>query len=117
MSARAYLIDRFRGDATTLRDRAVALAGGAVLPGPDLTTSQHMADACATVVRLLESLPPTDEAHHEVAALRQLIPTLESQARAVTHLPVRAVYAGAVTRIREVEAAERAAEARSGDAP
>ena len=112
MSARAYLIDRFRGDAATLRDRSATLAGGTVLPGPDLATSRQMAEACSAVADLLDALPPAD-ADHEMEALLTLIPTLESRARGVGHPPVRAVFAGAITRIREVQAAH----ARSADAP
>lgn len=113
MSARAYLIDRFRGDAATLRDRTAALAGGAALPGPDLSTSQQMADACTIVAELLDAVPMAEDTDHEISALLALIPTLESRARTVSHPPVRSVYAGAVTRIREVQAAH----ARRDDAP
>ena len=113
MSARAYLIDRFRGDTETLRDRAASLGNGTTLPGPDLVTSQQMADACSSVVSLLETLPASPDADREVTELLTLIPSLEARARTVAHPPVRAVYVGAVTRIREVHAAHT----RNTDAP
>lgn len=106
MSARTYLIDRFRGDAATLRERAAALAGGAALPGPDLATSKQMAEACDAVVSLLQGIPTNGDDGGEMAALLDLIPTLESKLHTVTQPAVRAVFTGAVTRIREVHAAD-----------
>ena len=114
-TAREYLIHRFRGDAQSLRERTSSMQRGANLPGPDAATSGRMADACEAVVQLLEGIGPHEEVHDELAALVALIPLLEERAKAGGQVPpVRAVYAGAATRIREVEAAE--AKARATDA-
>ncbi len=114
-TAREYLIHRFRGDAQSLRERTTSLQRGANIPGPDAATSGRMADACDDVVQLLEGIGPHDDAQRELAALVALIPLLEDRAKAGGQVPpVRAVYAGAATRIREVDAAE--AKARSSDA-
>lgn len=111
-TAREYLIHRFRGDATALHDRVAALRTGATLPGPDESTSRRMADACTHVASLIEAVGAQETIDAELAALTALLPTLEHHARDSAASPaVRAVYAGAATRIREVEAAE--AKARS----
>jgi hypothetical protein len=115
-TAREYLMHRFRGDAHALRERTAALRQGTKIPGPDATTSGRMADACDVVVRLLEGLGSQDDVPREIAALVALIPHLEERARAsATIPPVRAVYAGAATRIREVETAEAQARAAARD--
>jgi hypothetical protein len=112
-TAREYLIHRFRGDAHVLRERTASLQRGSKIPGPDAATSARMADACDHVVQLLEQLGQHDDVESELAALVSLIPLLEERARAAGQLPpVRAVFAGAATRIREVETAE--AKARDG---
>lgn len=109
MNARTYLVDRFRGDAATLHERAAALAGGAAIPGPDLATSRQMAEACEAVVALVQLHGPTDtDAEDASSALLALIPTLDARSRAATHPAVRAVFAGAVARIRELHAADTA---------
>ncbi len=106
-TAREYLIHRFRGDAQSLRERMGALQRGANIPGPDAATSGRMAEACDAVVHLLEGIGVHDDMQSELAALAALIPQLDERAKAGAHSPpVRAVYAGAATRIREVEAAE-----------
>lgn len=111
-TAREYLIHRFRGDAQSLRERVTSLQRGARIPGPDATTSARMADACEAVVQLLEAIGPQDDIQRELAALAALIPALEERAKAsAQQAPVRAVYTGAATRIREVEAAETKAHA------
>lgn len=118
-TAREYLIHRFRGDAQSLRERMASQQRGAKIPGPDAATSARMADACDDVVRLLEGIGAHDDITTELAALVALIPPLEDRAKANGSLPpVRAVYAGAATRIREVEAAEAKAQtiAHAGDA-
>ena len=113
-TAREYLIHRFRGDAQSLRERMISLQRGAKIPGPDAATSARMADACDAVVQALEAIGAHDDIRHELAALAALIPHLEERAKASGQLPpVRAVYAGAATRIREVEAAE--AKAQTGE--
>jgi hypothetical protein len=113
-TAREYLIHRFRGDAQSLRERTASLQRGARIPGPDAATSGRMADACDAVVQLLEGIGMHPDGPHELAALAALIPQLEERAKVASQLPpVRAVYAGAATRIREVEAAE--ARARAGE--
>lgn len=115
-TAREYLIHRFRGDAQSLRERAASLQRGTSIPGPDAATSARMADACEAVVQLLEGIGQHDEVHRELTALAALIPQLEAQAKASGQLPpVRAVYAGAATRIREVEAAEAKGRANADD--
>lgn len=111
-TAREYLMHRFRGDAQSLRERMSALQRGANIPGPDAATSGRMADACDEVVQLLEGIGAHDDVPGELAALVALIPRLEERAKGGGQLPpVRAVYAGAATRIREVEAAEARADA------
>jgi hypothetical protein len=106
-SAREYLMHRFRGDAEVLRERVATMQRGTKLPGPDAATSRRMADACQDVVALLEAVPPHDDAAAELAAIVALVPQLEQKARDTATLPpVRAVYAGAATRIREVQDAE-----------
>jgi hypothetical protein len=104
---RAYLLDRFRTDGDTLRQRVSALRAGASQPGPDAAMSQRMATACDDVVAMIVAIPD-DEDHEVVAsALRALIPLLEQcAAQAAAAPPVRAVYVGAATRIREVVDAE-----------
>lgn len=111
-TAREYLMHRFRGDAEALTERVAAFQRGSKMPGPDASTSQRMADACAAVVALLEGIAPHDDAAAELAAITSLVPLLESKARDASSLPpVRAVYAGAATRIREVQQAEASAAA------
>ncbi len=113
MNPRAYLLERFETDAAVLRARATALRAGPPQPGPDAATSDRMAEACEDVVALLLSCPPRDDEQEAVAALVELLPMLEQRASAVdaaghcatargASAPVRAVYLGAATRIREV---------------
>ena len=113
-SARDYLVQRFRGDAQSLRERTAALQRGTTLPGPDAATSSRMADACDEVVALLEALAPHADATDELDAIVALVPVLEQRGKAsAVSPPVRAVFVGAATRIREVQAAEE----RGDDAP
>jgi len=118
-TAREYLIHRFRGDAQSLRERMSSLQRGVNMPGPDAKTSGRMADACDDVVQLLDAIGAHEDVQSELAALVALIPQLEERAKGAGQWPpVRAVYAGAATRIREVEAAEARAsvtEARGED--
>jgi len=115
-TAREYLIHRFRGDAQSLRERVTSLQRGAKIPGPDAAVSARMADACEAVVQMLEAIGPHDDIQRELAALAALIPQLEERAKASAQLPpVRAVYTGAATRIREVEAAEAKAQANDAE--
>lgn len=113
MNPRAYLLERFETDAAVLRARATALRAGPPQPGPDAATSDRMAEACEDVVALLLSCAPHDDEQEAVAALVELLPLLEQRASAVdaaghcatargASAPVRAVYLGAATRIREV---------------
>ena len=110
LSARAYLLDRFRSDAVALRQRADALAAAprsAKLSGPDADTSRRMSLACDSVVAMIEAVPEADDAERALASLSALVPLLEHHAaQEKGGPPVRAVYVGAATRIREVEAAE-----------
>ena len=109
-TAREYLITRFRQDATSLRERADALQRGAKMPGPDLATSRRMADACLAVAEMLEAIAPHDDPQVELDDLRALVPLLEQRAEQQAKTPaVRAVYAGAALRIREVNSAEQVA--------
>lgn len=113
-TAREYLIHRFRGDAQSLRKRVDALQRGNKVPGPDATTSRRMAEACESVASMIEAISPQDDLQLELAALVSLVPLLEQKAKANEQSPpVRAVYSGAATRIREVEAAEAKAQAAS----
>ena len=110
LSARAYLLDRFRSDAVALRQRADALAAAprsAKLSGPDADTSRRMSQACDSVVAMIEAVPEAEDAERALANLAALVPLLEHHAaQEKGAAPVRAVYIGAATRIREVEAAE-----------
>ncbi len=125
LTARAYLLDRFRTDALALRQRADTLAattqggagrsksghGAAPVPGPDAETSRRMAAACDSVVQMLEAIPEADDSARGLASIVSLLPLLEHRAaQEIGGAPVRAVYAGAATRIREVEAAEAQAQ-------
>lgn len=116
-TARGYLVDRFASDAVALRERVALLARGTTVPGPDLATSRRMAAACDEVAEMLRAIADTGQADTDLDALAALIPLLEARAAAQQGTPaVRAVYAGAATRIREVRAAEvQATEARSRD--
>jgi hypothetical protein len=107
---RDYLLDRFRADADALRQRVAALRAGRPAPGPDAATSERMAAACEEVAAMLAALPESRDADAALAALDALVPLLEQRAGREAKAPaVRAVYAGAATRIREVGAAERRA--------
>ncbi len=109
-SARNYLRDRFRADADALNARALALEGGALPAGPDAATSRRMAAACADVVAMLETVPDS------LDAIVSLLPPLEHRAaQEASLLPVRAVYLGAATRIREIAIAEARAALSDGD--
>ena len=115
---REYLTDRFRSDASTLRERANALqASKKPVVGPDAALSFAMAHACEEVAALAELLPEHASLDAMMVALNTLLPTLNARANdpALAKTPaVRAVYAGAATRVQEVIAAEaRAAEAES----
>ena len=110
-TAREYLIHRFRGDAQSLRERVSALQSGTRIPGPDLNTSRQMAAACDEVADMLDAISPSDALSEELAALGAMLPLLEKKATVnATVPPVRAVYAGAATRIREVQSAEEQAQ-------
>jgi hypothetical protein len=99
---RGYLLDRFRTDAETLRDRTTALESGAVRPGPDVATSRAMAAACDAVVALLDALAPSDQIP-SLASIQAMVPRLQALATHSAAQPaVRAVYAGAITRIRDL---------------
>ena len=110
LSARAYLLDRFRSDAVVLRQRADSLASApknAKVAGPDAEMSKRMAQACDVVVQMIEAVPEAEDAERALANISALLPLLEHRAaQEQSAPPVRAVYAGAATRIREVEAAE-----------
>ncbi len=107
MALLPYLLDRFRTDAETLRQRAAALRMAPTQPGPDAATSQRMAEACDTVIAMIEAIPAADDSVVVASSLTALIPLLERHATMVASAPpVRAVYAGAATRIREVVDAE-----------
>lgn len=109
--ARRYLLDRFEGDAATLRSRAAMLqAATQKQPGPDAATSLRMAEACDRVAALVRTVRPADDGIM-LQLLAALTIPLDESARENAHDPaVRAVYAGAATRIREMLAAERAPE-------
>lgn len=115
---RDYLIDRFRGDATTLRQRAASLAGAKKpAPGPDATVSSAMADACDDVATLAEALPVNAPLDAIVSALQLMLPQLTNRLNAPASLAspaVRSVYAGAATRVQELITAETSALASNG---
>jgi hypothetical protein len=110
---RAYLLDRFRTDGETLRQRVSALRtreasrSAPPQPGPDAAMSERMASACDDVVAMIVAIPDGDDVEVVAGALRALIPLLEQRAaQTVAAPPVKAVYVGAATRIREVVDAE-----------
>lgn len=107
MTPRDYLLDRFRADADTLRQRAAALRRGPAQPGPDANTSLQMAGACDDVFAMIEALPAAAAVSDMLDALSALVPLLEQRAAAANVPPLRAVYVGAATRIREVTSVER----------
>jgi hypothetical protein len=109
MTAREYLVDRFRNDGRVLRERVAALAGGATLPGPDRATSSQMASACDEVAEMLAAVATVGDAAAILESLLALVPLLEQRAHGQKAPAVRAVYAGAATRIREVHDVERRA--------
>lgn len=115
MSPREYLLDRFRTDATVLRQRAATLRKGPPQPGPDAATSERMADACEEVTVMIEAIPEMDDVAQTLSALTALIPLLEKRAATASAPAVRAVYVGGATRIREVSAAESKHLAGDGD--
>ena len=107
---RTYLVERFRSDADTLRQRAAAL-GSAAKPaaGPDAILSRRMADACDDVAHLAELLPVDCTLVEMLTALQALIPELNRRANApeLNSVPaIRSVYVGAATRVQELIAAE-----------
>lgn len=113
---RAYLLERFRSDAVTLRQRADALraarttSDGTAPLGPDAATSERMARACEDVVAMLEAIPDGEDAPAVLASIAALSPLLDQRAQREAATPaVRAVYAGAATRIREVQQVDAAA--------
>lgn len=107
--ARTYLQQRFTQDAQQLRERVAQLRAGNALPGPDAATSDAMATACDTVVAMLEALPEHDGVELLIRDLLALVPVLERHAQNAKQPPVRAVYTGAATRVREVTSAEQRA--------
>jgi hypothetical protein len=111
---RAYLVDRFRTDAVALRQRAAALRAAPrnapPAPGPDAEVSERMASACDDVVAMLDAISDTGDPAVTLASIAALSPLLEMRAqREVAQPAVRAVYAGAATRIREVQQVEATA--------
>lgn len=111
---RAYLLERFQSDAAALRQRADMLRarGSASIdqpPGPDAATSERMARACEDVVAMLEAIPDGSDPSAVLASIAALSPLLDQRAQREAAAPaVRAVYAGAATRIREVQQADAA---------
>jgi hypothetical protein len=106
-TARDYLVNRFQTDAVVLRERVALMARGTKVPGPDAATSSRMADACEEVVAMLLAIASHGDADAELDAIMALVPLLEHRATAQQATPpVRSVYAGAATRIREVRSAE-----------
>ena len=116
-TARDYLAERFQADAEALRVRVSSMARGAKIPGPDAATSRAMADACERVAAMVQAVVQPDEAAASLEALAALIPLLEQHAASQSHPAVRAVYAGAATRIREIQAAEANATANANAHP
>jgi hypothetical protein len=113
---RAYLLERFRTDAAALRQRADALrnaarSGGAPpVPGPDAAMSERMAAACDDVVAMLSAIPDGSDPAAVLSSIAALSPLLDMKAQREASSPgVRAVYAGAATRIREVQQVEASA--------
>ena len=116
-TARDYLAERFQADAEALRERVSSMARGAKIPGPDAATSRAMADACERVAAMVQAVVQPDEAAASLEALSALIPLLEQHAASQSHPAVRAVYVGAATRIREIQAAEANATANANAHP
>lgn len=122
MDPRTYLHSRFAADRDALLLRAEQLRdaanrSGAGKPvGPDAATSRDMADACSAVVAMVLSVPESASTAEQVVALSGLIPKLEQLgAQPMLSPPVRSVYIGAATRIREIGAAEVKAQSMSNN--
>ncbi len=97
-----YLLDRFATDATTLRARAAHLAGqNAPEHGPDAAASVRMAEACESVLALLNELS-TQNDDEMLDALDDLGPELHALSERATDAFVRSVYGGAATRIADI---------------
>ena len=107
---REYLLDRFKTDAATLRQRADSLIGVSTpSAGPNAALSTAMADACDHVVALAEQLPEHAPVGVMLDALKVLVPKLLQVANspeALASPAIRAVYQGACTRAQELIAAE-----------
>lgn len=115
-TARDYLVNRFQTDAVVLRERVALLARGTKVPGPDAATSSRMADACDEVVAMLLAIASHGDASVELDAIMALVPLLEHRATEQQSNPaIRSVYAGAATRIREVQLAEAQSSPAHGD--
>lgn len=110
---REYLLDRFRADASTLRQRAASLQGvGKPSAGPNAVLSTAMANACDNVVALAEQLPENASVGVIIEALKMMVPKLTqlaNSAEAVASPAIRSVYVGACTRAQELIAAETSA--------
>ncbi len=111
--ALSYLEERFAADAEALRERASSVGAGKAAGGPDAKTSLQMADACEVVIGLVATIPSSSDNISE--RLRELIETLNSLATKNSSVPaVKAVYAGAATRVMHVIDADQKAAKVSG---
>lgn len=110
---RDYLIERFRTDGATLRQRAAAIsAAPKPPPGPDAALSRGMADACDAVAALAEQLPVRASVEEIIAALKAMLPELQQHAnslQAQKSPAIKSVYVGASTRVQELITAELSA--------
>ena len=80
------------------------------MPGPDAATSERMAAACDDVVAMLSAIPDGSDPAAVLSSIAALSPLLDMRAGRESSSPaVRAVYAGAATRIREVQQVEATA--------
>lgn len=104
LHASEYLIQRCAEDARVLHERVATMRRGTRIPGPDAATSERMADACEDIIELLDDLASdVAEPLTTAALLEMLTPHLEARIKQQSHAAVRAVYAGAIARLREMD--------------
>lgn len=107
--ARAHMIERFSADAHALRRRAsqqtetpAPFPAGEASHAPAGAIAALMAEACENIVMAVRELPQPVDVASGIIDLASLIPRFETSARLAKSPQVRAVYAGAIIRIREM---------------
>jgi hypothetical protein len=109
-AAQQYLRDRFEHDRDALRARAADLeararAGASPATGPDAAASRAMAAACDDVLAAVEHAFAREAEFLAIA--EALASALDARGRVEPAAPVRAVFAGAAARVREMALKDR----------